>query len=129
MTQAIEKSFLIDPLTTNNAIYPDSLTLIKMHLSPISHSPKKFKQYQINRPTLTYQEREVIMYIYINWGECKLCTIANSGAMVRQTHPSFGKQRKRNKGNKHWFVISVYFPPLLVAKEVCWIVLAGWIVI
>ena len=27
MTQSIEKSFLIDPLTTNNAIYRDSLTI------------------------------------------------------------------------------------------------------
>ena len=27
LTQSIEKSFLIDPLTTNNAIYRDSLTL------------------------------------------------------------------------------------------------------
>ena len=27
MTQSIEKSFLIYPLTTNNAIYRDSLTL------------------------------------------------------------------------------------------------------
>ena len=28
MTQSIEKSFLIDPLNTNNAIYRDSLTLV-----------------------------------------------------------------------------------------------------
>ena len=28
-TQLIDKSFLIDPPTTNNAIYRDSLTLIK----------------------------------------------------------------------------------------------------
>ena len=27
LTQSIEKSFLIDPLTTNNAIYHDSLIL------------------------------------------------------------------------------------------------------
>ena len=27
LTQSIEKSFLIDPLITNNAIYRDSLTL------------------------------------------------------------------------------------------------------
>ena len=27
LTQSIEKSFLIDPLNTNNAIYHDSLTL------------------------------------------------------------------------------------------------------
>ena len=27
MTQSIEKSFFIDPLTTNNVIYCDSLTL------------------------------------------------------------------------------------------------------
>ena len=27
LTRSIEKSFVIDPLTTNNAIYRDSLTL------------------------------------------------------------------------------------------------------
>ena len=28
ITKSVKKSFLIDPLTTNNAIYRDSLTLI-----------------------------------------------------------------------------------------------------
>ena len=32
MTYSIEKSFLIDPLTTNNAIYRESLTLIFLEL-------------------------------------------------------------------------------------------------
>ena len=30
MTKSIKKSFLLDPLTTNNSIYRDSLTLISI---------------------------------------------------------------------------------------------------
>ena len=35
LTQSIEKSFLMDPLTTNNAIYHDSLILMLRRLHSI----------------------------------------------------------------------------------------------
>ena len=42
MTQSIEKRFLIDPLTTNNAIYRDSLTFKKRRLYQTTSTNQNF---------------------------------------------------------------------------------------
>ena len=101
MTQLIEKSFLIDPLTTNNAIYRDSLPLTSQLVS--------LKKPAKNLPSLNFDELQIWQPIFT--GE------ATGGFLCEKMFLEISQNSQENSCARVSFLIKLLAPGLQLYQK------------